>query len=67
MGLRYFYSQIFKCQPNHCKEIRENTFRIFKYFIKLLSVFCLHIYLTDNVPKSLLKFSDKNISKYVCM
>ena len=43
-----FYSQIFKYQPNHCKEVRENTIRIFKYFIKPLSVFFyifIYIYL----------------------
>lgn len=39
-----FYSQIFKYQPNHCKEVRENTIRIFKYFIKPLSVF-FYIYI----------------------
>lgn len=61
-----FYSKIFKYQANHSKEVRENTIRILKYFIKPLSVFFtyiyIYIYLPDNIHKSLPRFSDKNIS-----
>lgn len=39
-----FYRQIFKYQANHCKEVRESTIRILKYFIKPLSVF-FYIYI----------------------
>lgn len=64
-----FYRQIFKYQANHCKEVRESTIRILKYFIKPLSVFFyIYIYFfPDNIHKSLPKFCDKNISKYIYM